>query len=74
MYAPWARWSHGRSSAAQIRSAGRDGSAIADESIDFGLSEKWKDKLLTAAQACAAQVRKDAATFNAAFDDGAFGP
>ena len=58
---------------AQLRSAGRDGSAIADELIDFGQRKKWKDKLLRAAQACAAQVIKDAAAFNAVFDDGAFG-
>ncbi len=58
---------------AQLRSAGRDGSAIADALIDFGRRKKWKTQLLEAAQACAAQVRKDAAAFNAAFDDGAFG-
>ena len=57
----------------QLRSAGRDGSAIADELIAFGRGKKWKAPLLEAAQACAAQVRKDAAIFDAAYDDGAFG-
>ncbi len=57
---------------AQLRSAGRDGSAIADELIDFGQRKKWKDALLGASQDCAAQVRQDAASFNAAWDDGAF--
>ena len=57
---------------AQLRSAGRQGSAIADELIAFGLRKKWKEKLLAASQACAAQVRKDSATFNKAFDSGAF--
>ena len=57
---------------AQLRSAGRDGSAIADELIEFGMRKKWKSKLITAAQVCAAQVRKDSRTFNTAFDDGVF--
>lgn len=58
---------------AQLRSAGREGSAIADELIDFGQRKKLKDKLLKAAEACAAQVRADSAMFNAAYDDGEFG-
>jgi uncharacterized protein (DUF2252 family) len=57
---------------AQLRSAGRDGSAIADELIEFGQRKKWKEQLLGASQDCAVQVRKDAATFNAAWDDGEF--
>jgi uncharacterized protein (DUF2252 family) len=57
---------------AQLRSAGREGSAIADELIDFGRRKKWREPLLAQAQDCAAQVGKDAQTFNAAFDDGAF--
>ena len=57
----------------QLRSAGRDGSAIADELIDFGRRRKWKDQLLTASLDCAVQVHKDAAAFNAAYDDGEFG-
>ena len=57
---------------AQLRSAGRDGSAIADDLIDFGLRKKWKKNLLVAAQACAVQVRKDSATFDKAFERGAF--
>ena len=57
---------------AQLRSAGRDGSAIADELINFGMRKKWKDKLLTASEVCAEQVRKDSATFNTAYDDGVF--
>ena len=56
---------------AQLRSAGREGSAIADALIAFGLRKKWKEKLLVASRSCAAQVRKDAATFNRAYDSGA---
>ena len=56
----------------QLRSAGRNGSAIADELIDFGRRRKWKDQLLGASIACAAQVHRDATAFNAAWDDGAF--
>lgn len=58
---------------AQLRSAGRDGSAIADELMDFGRRKKWKAPLLAAAQDCAIQVRKDAAVFDAAYDDGVLG-
>jgi uncharacterized protein (DUF2252 family) len=58
---------------AQLRSAGRDGSAIADELMDFGRRKKWKAPLLAAAQDCAVQVRKDAAVFDAAYDDGVLG-
>ena len=57
---------------AQLRSAGRDGSATADELIRFGQRKKWRAALLQAARDCAAQVARDAAVFNAAFDDGAF--
>jgi uncharacterized protein (DUF2252 family) len=58
---------------AQLRSAGRQGSAIADELIDFAHAPKWQTRLLDSTRACAEQVRKDAATFNSAYDDGAFG-
>ncbi|AMO95733.1 hypothetical protein CFter6_3081 [Collimonas fungivorans] len=57
---------------AQLRSAGRQGSAIADELIAFGESKKWKKQLLDAAQDCAAQVRKDWQTYSKAYDVGAF--
>ncbi len=57
---------------AQLRSAGQQGSATVDELIDFGKRSKWRDKLLLAAQDCAALVRKDAAAYSAAYDQGAF--
>lgn len=57
---------------AQLRSAGREGSAIADELVDFGRRRKWQDKLLSVSTECAQQVRKDSATFDAAYDDGVF--
>ena len=57
---------------AQLRSAGRDGSAIADELIDFGRDAQWSDHLQQASAACAKQVGEDAARFNAAYDGGAF--
>jgi len=56
---------------AQLRSGGRDGSAIADDLICFGQS-KWRKALLGAAQDCAGQVRKDWADYCTAFDAGAF--
>ena len=57
---------------AHLRSAGRDGSAIADELVEFGPRKKWKEQLLGASQDCATQVRRDAAEFNTAWNDGAF--
>jgi uncharacterized protein (DUF2252 family) len=57
---------------AQLRSAGREGSAIADELIDFGQRNKWKARLLDASIECAGQVQRDWSTYAAAYDDGAF--
>ena len=57
---------------AHLRGTGRDGSAIADELIAFARRKKWKAELLAAARDCAAQVRGDAAAFDAAFDAGRF--
>ena len=57
----------------QLRSAGRQGSAIADELIEFGSKRKaWHDELVSAARRCAKLVRKDWASFCAAYDAGAF--
>ncbi len=57
---------------AQLRSSGRDGSATADELIDFGRRAKWRQKLLDASLVCAAQVLRDAQAFDAAYHSGAF--
>lgn len=57
---------------AQLRSAGRQGSAIADELIAFGQGKTWKKQLLDAAQICAAQVRQDWQTYCKAYDAGMF--
>lgn len=56
----------------QLRSAGRQGSAIADELIAYGQRGKWQAKLQAAAADMALQTLRDAAEYNAAFDDGAF--
>ncbi|CAM3394199.1 DUF2252 domain-containing protein [Paracidovorax anthurii] len=56
----------------QLRSAGRQGSAIADELIEYAQRNKWQAKLQAAAAEMAAQTFRDAAEYNAAFDDGAF--
>ena len=58
----------------QLRSSGREGSAIADELIRFGQDTAWCAPLLSASEDCAQQVDKDSAAFNSAFDDGVFGP
>ena len=56
---------------AQLRSAGREGSAIADELMDFGHDTAWHEPLLAASQDAAQRVLQDAAAFHAAFDAGA---
>ncbi len=57
---------------AHLRSSGRDGSAIADELIEYGHKQKWKVRLLTAAQECAQQVQDDWGVYCKAFDDGMY--
>jgi len=57
---------------AHLRSAGRDGSAIADALIDFGRRQQWRSAYLGIALDCAEQVRRDWASFSEAYDDGAF--
>ena len=57
---------------AQLRSSGREGSAIADELIAYGRRRKWRAKLLEAARESAAQLNADAACFAQAYDDGVF--
>jgi uncharacterized protein (DUF2252 family) len=59
-------WSH-------LRGSGRQGSATADELIEFGSQRKWQGKLMEVAQACAAQADSDWREYCAAYDDGAFG-
>jgi uncharacterized protein (DUF2252 family) len=55
----------------QLRSSGRQGSAIADELIEFGSKRKaWHDELVSAARRCAKLVRKDWASYCAAYDAG----
>jgi hypothetical protein len=62
-----AAWAH-------LRSSGRDGSAGADDLIDFARRRKWKSRLVDASIDCAANVARDAAAFNAAWDDGRLAP
>lgn len=58
---------------AHLRSAGRDGSAIADVLVDFGRRQQWRSAYLGIALDCAGQVRRDWAAYCEAYDDGAFG-
>lgn len=57
---------------AHLRSAGREGSATAEELIDFGRRRKWRAQMLDAVGEAASQVVRDAKRYDAAFDDGAF--
>jgi uncharacterized protein (DUF2252 family) len=57
----------------QLRSAGRQGSAPADELIEFGNARaKWRRALRDQAHACAKQVSADRIAYVAAYKKGAF--
>ena len=55
-----------------LRAGGRDGSAIADELIQFGANSRWKKQLKQVAEHCAEQTRRDWLAFSQAYDDGYF--
>lgn len=57
---------------AQLRSTGRNGSAIADDLIDFGRQGEWQPTLLELSAHCADQVEQDWQQYAKAFDQGAF--
>lgn len=57
---------------AHLRSTGRNGSASADELINYGNKNKWKTRLLNAAQQCAQQVESDWEIYCQAYDQGDF--
>jgi uncharacterized protein (DUF2252 family) len=57
---------------AELRSAGRQGSASADELIAFAGQKQWKARMITVALACQKKVDLDWREFCAAFDDHAF--
>jgi hypothetical protein len=44
---------------AQLRSSGRQGSAVADELIDFSQQKKWRNKIILLSQEMAEQVKSD---------------
>jgi uncharacterized protein (DUF2252 family) len=58
---------------AQLRSSGRQGSAIADDLIAFGCRKDWQMPLVELAVQCEAQVIEDWKAYCAAYDSGAFG-
>jgi len=57
---------------AQLRSGGRDGSAIADEMIRFGMQQEWRNPLLAFAEAYAEQVEIDYKEYCQEYDKGFF--
>jgi uncharacterized protein (DUF2252 family) len=57
---------------AQLRSGGRDGSAITDEMMNFGKEQDWINSLLAFAGAYAAQVEKDYKEYCDDYDKGYF--
>lgn len=56
-----------------LRAGGRDGSAIADELIEFGAKSRWKRRITQIAEHCAEQARRDWLAYTRAYDDGYFG-
>ena len=59
---------------AQLRSSGRQGSALADELIAFGKDHHWQQGLLDYAVTYAAKVKKDYQEYFKAFKGGFFNP
>ena len=57
---------------AHLRSGGREGSAIADEWIEFGRRRAMRKSLLAAAQDAASDTRRDWKRYCAAYDAGEF--
>ena len=56
----------------ELRSAGRQGSANADELMDFGGRKKWRTHMVALARAWQRQVDSDWREYCTAFDDGLF--
>jgi uncharacterized protein (DUF2252 family) len=57
---------------AQLRSSGRDGSAITDEMMNFGIQQEWTRPILAFAEAYATQVEKDYKEYCTDYDKGYF--
>ena len=58
-----------------LRSSGRQGSAIADELIDFGANyDTWRQALIDYAHQYTQQIRTDYTAYCRAYDDGFFRP
>ncbi|HZY36767.1 MAG TPA: DUF2252 family protein [Mucilaginibacter sp.] len=62
----------GLTASAQLRSGGRQGSAIADELISFGLDKQWRRAILNYAQQYAGQVKIDYQEFMNDFKQGKY--
>jgi uncharacterized protein (DUF2252 family) len=58
---------------AQLRSGGRQGSAIADELINFGEDKSWQKSLMNYVKEYSNQVKKDFKEYCKAYDSGTFG-
>ena len=55
-----------------LRAGGREGSAIADELIQFGANPRWRKQITQIAEYCAERTRRDWLAFAQAYDDGYF--
>jgi uncharacterized protein (DUF2252 family) len=59
---------------AQLRSGGRQGSAITDELIAFGNDDKWRQAIIDYAKAYAKVVKKDYTAFRKDYKQGKYDP
>jgi len=53
----------------QMRSSGREGSAIADELMEFGAGKRWRQELVDLAHQMAKQATLDATHFIQAYKE-----
>lgn len=59
-------WSH-------LRGSGRQGSAIADQLVEFGSDDSWQKVMRRASASCAENIGVEWKTYSEAYDDKAFG-
>jgi uncharacterized protein (DUF2252 family) len=56
----------------QLRSSGRQGAAVADELIAFGMNNQWQEEILNYAMRYAAKVKHDYTAYKADYKSGYF--
>jgi len=57
---------------AQLRSSGRQGAALVDDLIEFGMNDQWKEAIIEYARNYAGKVREDYRQFKSEYRNGFF--